>query len=185
MLDAAWQQVSERGTADVTIPQIASAAGVTRQLVYLHFGNRAGLLTAMARHRDESSGFADQAAASRRLPPTEGLEHLLRAWCAYVPEIIHVATALEACRWAPATTAARAGNRMEELRETAHRAPPARTPRSSRSRMERRERGRLGVGADPADDLAPLGLQRAGIPATTPSAPSAPFAELVADPPAA
>ena len=41
---------------------IAAAAGVSRQLVYFHYGNRAGLLTAMARHRDEASGFAQAVA---------------------------------------------------------------------------------------------------------------------------
>jgi AcrR family transcriptional regulator len=117
ILEAAWRLVRERATADVTIAQIAAAAGVTRQLVYFHFTNRAGLLTAMARHRDHDSGFADQAAASRKMPPIEGLEHLLRAWCAYVPEIISVAIALEAelATGDDGGTAWR--DRMEELRE--------------------------------------------------------------------
>ena len=96
LLEAAWKEVRKRGTADVTIAQIARAGGVARQLVYFHFTNRAGLLTAMARHRDRTSGFADEAAASRRMPPPEGLEHLLRSWCAYVPEILPVSIALEA-----------------------------------------------------------------------------------------
>jgi AcrR family transcriptional regulator len=96
ILEAAWELVLERGTVDVTVADIAAAAGVSRQLVYFHFDNRAGLLTAMARHRDESSGFVDAVAASRELPPAEGLEHLLRAWCEYLPEIVPVARALEA-----------------------------------------------------------------------------------------
>jgi AcrR family transcriptional regulator len=96
ILDAAWALVLERGTPDVTVADIAAAAGVSRQLVYFHFDNRAGLLTAMARHRDQASGFVDEVAASRVMPPAEGLEHLLRAWCAYMPEIVPVARALEA-----------------------------------------------------------------------------------------
>jgi AcrR family transcriptional regulator len=97
ILDAAWQEVSRRSTAEVTIAQVAAAAGVTRQLVYFHFANRAGLLTAMARHRDETSGFGDRVReAVRTMPPVEGLEHLLRSWCAYVPEIAPVSLALEA-----------------------------------------------------------------------------------------
>ena len=72
ILETAWQQVRERGTADVTIAQIAAAAGVSRQLVYFHFANRAGLLTAMARHRDQASGFAAEAAHSRAMAPIEG-----------------------------------------------------------------------------------------------------------------
>jgi AcrR family transcriptional regulator len=96
ILEAAWALVLERGTVDVTVADIAAAAGVSRQLVYFHFDNRAGLLTAMARHRDQASGFVDEVAASRVMPPAEGLEHLLRAWCAYMPEIVPVARALEA-----------------------------------------------------------------------------------------
>jgi AcrR family transcriptional regulator len=117
ILETAWQQVSERGTADVTIAQIAAAAGVSRQLVYFHFANRAGLLTAMARHRDQTSGFAAQAAHSRTMAPIEGLEHLLRAWCGYLPDILPVARALEAAL----VTGDEGGNawrdRMSELRE--------------------------------------------------------------------
>jgi AcrR family transcriptional regulator len=96
ILEAAWALVLERGTVDVTVGEIAAAAGVSRQLVYFHFENRAGLLTAMARHRDESSGFVDAVASTRELPPVEGLERLLRAWCAYMPTILPVARALEA-----------------------------------------------------------------------------------------
>jgi len=117
ILETAWQHVRERGTADVTIAQIAAAAGVSRQLVYFHFANRAGLLTAMARHRDHASGFDAQAARSRAMAPIEGLEDLLRAWCAYLPEILPVARALEAAL----VTGDEGGNawrdRMNELRE--------------------------------------------------------------------
>ena len=85
----------EQGPKGASVKDIAAAAGVSRQLVYFHYGNRAGLLTAMARHRDESSGFVDEVAASRAMPPAEGLEHLLRAWCDYMPTIAPVARAIE------------------------------------------------------------------------------------------
>lgn len=97
ILEAAWALLDERGMAGgVTVAEIAGAAGVSRQLVYFHFENRAGLLAAMARHHDVGSGFSERVAASRSLPPVEGLEELLRAWCRYVPEILPVARALEA-----------------------------------------------------------------------------------------
>jgi AcrR family transcriptional regulator len=96
ILETAWEQIRRRGTTDVTIAQIAAAAGVSRQLVYFHFANRAGLLTAMAHHRDEATGFVAEAARSRAMAPVEGFEHLLRSWCAYLPDILPVARALEA-----------------------------------------------------------------------------------------
>src|SRR3954466_115764 len=90
ILDAAWRRVHEHGASAISVKDIAADAGVSRQLVYFHYGNRAGLLTAMARHRDESSGFARAVAAGAPL------EELLRAWCDYLPEILPVARALEA-----------------------------------------------------------------------------------------
>ena len=91
ILEAAWALVRERGAGAVRIGEIAAAAGVSRQLVYFHFENRAGLLLAMARHRDVESGFVDRVADTRTLPPVEGLEGLLRAWYGYIPEILPVA----------------------------------------------------------------------------------------------
>ena len=114
ILEAAWALVIERESVDVTVAEIAAAAGVSRQLVYFHFDNRAGLLTAMARHRDEASGFVDAVAASRTMPPAEGLEHLLRAWCEYMPTIASVARALESSSGDDGGSAWR--QRMGELR---------------------------------------------------------------------
>ena len=50
ILDAAWQRVREHGPASISVRAIANDAGVSRQLVYFHYGNRAGLLNALA-HR--------------------------------------------------------------------------------------------------------------------------------------
>ncbi|AHY45991.1 Transcriptional regulator [Rubrobacter radiotolerans] len=97
ILEAAWELVGERGSTNgVTVAEIAAAAGVSRQLVYFHFENRAGLLAAMARHHDVASGFAERVAACGELPPAKGLEELVRAWLGYIPEILPVARALEA-----------------------------------------------------------------------------------------
>ena len=55
-------EASSPGFAWETPQDVARAAGVSRQAVYLHFGSRAGLLVAMARHHDRTSGFAERAA---------------------------------------------------------------------------------------------------------------------------
>jgi AcrR family transcriptional regulator len=96
ILDTAWTLVRERGIDAVTVAGVAAATGVSRQLLYVHFENRAGLLKAMARRHDVRSGFAARAAETRSLPPVAALEQLLRRWFAYVPEILPVARALEA-----------------------------------------------------------------------------------------
>jgi AcrR family transcriptional regulator len=95
ILETAWTLFRRRGFDQVTIADVAAAAGVSRQLVYVHFANRAGLLVAMTRHHDASSGFVERVAATRRLPPAEGLEALLRVWLGYLPAILPVARALE------------------------------------------------------------------------------------------
>jgi AcrR family transcriptional regulator len=96
ILETAWEQVRERGVEGVSVKDVAAGAGVSRQLVYFHYGSRAGLLLAMARHQDRRSGIVDRVAAARELPPVEAFEALLRAWCAYVPELLPVARGLEA-----------------------------------------------------------------------------------------
>jgi AcrR family transcriptional regulator len=117
ILDTAFELVREHGANAVTMAGIADAAGLSRQMVYVHFRSRAGLLTAMARDHDRRSGFAARVAAARDLPPAEGLERLLREWLAYVPEILPVARALEAA----AVTGEAGGdawrNRMDDLHD--------------------------------------------------------------------
>ena len=96
ILDTAWKLVGERGVEAVTVADVAAAAGVSRQLVYVHFENRAGLLVATVRRHDVRSGFAGLAAQAAELAPVAALERLLREWFAYLPEILPVARALEA-----------------------------------------------------------------------------------------
>ena len=118
ILDAAWTQVQEHGTGAVSVKAIAAAAGVSRQLVYFHFRNRAGLLTAMARHRDATRGFVARATAAQALPPAPALAALLRAWCLYLPEILPVARALEAAHITGDEGGEAWRDRMDGLRET-------------------------------------------------------------------
>jgi AcrR family transcriptional regulator len=117
ILDTAWGLVQERGIGAVTVADIAAATGVSRQLLYVHFENRAGLLVAMARRHDVRSGFAGRVAEAGSLPPVAALERLLREWFAYLPEILPVARALEAA----ATNGDEGGvawrDRMGDLRE--------------------------------------------------------------------
>jgi AcrR family transcriptional regulator len=96
ILDTAWRLVKDRGASAVSVKEVAAVAGVSRQLVYFHYHSRAGLLLAMARHQDRSSGFGHRVAATRALPPVAGFEALLREWCGYLAEILPVARALEA-----------------------------------------------------------------------------------------
>ena len=117
ILDAAWRLARDRGLAAVTVAEIAAAAGVSRQLVYVHFASRPGLLVAMARRQDERSGFRERALATRELEPVAALEALIRAWLRYVPEILVVAQELEAALLTGGEAAAAWRDRMGELRD--------------------------------------------------------------------
>ncbi|HEY7292443.1 MAG TPA: TetR family transcriptional regulator [Vicinamibacterales bacterium] len=57
ILDAALTLIGRKGDASVTMAQIAKAARVSRQAVYLHFADRAALMVALARHLDERLGL--------------------------------------------------------------------------------------------------------------------------------
>ena len=116
VLDAAWDLVRREGAEALTMAAVARASGVSRQMVYLHFENRAGLFTAMARHHDERTGFVGQVRATFDLEPAAGLEALLRAWLAYVPVILPVARALQAAALTGADGGQAWHDRMRDLR---------------------------------------------------------------------
>jgi AcrR family transcriptional regulator len=98
LLEAAWQLVVARGRVDVSIAEIAAAAGVTRQSVYLGFGNRTGLLIAMARHADEQSPDAAEMRAISRgaADDADALVGYVHAWLRHLPEIYPVGVLLGA-----------------------------------------------------------------------------------------
>ena len=115
ILETAWGLVGERGVQAVTVADIATASGVSRQLVYHHFESRAGLLVAMTRHHDAASGFRTRLVATRELAPVEAFETALRLWLGYVPEILHVARALEAALIAGDEGGAAWRDRMDDI----------------------------------------------------------------------
>jgi AcrR family transcriptional regulator len=82
--------------AALTLAEVGSRAGVSRQAVYLHFRNRASLLVEMTRRVDQTSGFVERFAAARRRPAREAFRAVLVEWYAYVPSILPVLRALEA-----------------------------------------------------------------------------------------
>ena len=57
ILDAALRLIRKQRRATVTMAQIAKAARLSRQAVYLHFADRAELMAALVRHVHESLGL--------------------------------------------------------------------------------------------------------------------------------
>ncbi len=62
LLDQAWRLVREEGTEALTLGRLAEQAGVTKPVVYDHFGSRAGLLAALYRQFDQRQAAVMEAA---------------------------------------------------------------------------------------------------------------------------
>jgi len=98
ILRATWSLIARKRRLDVSQSEIAAAAGVSRQTVYLAFGDRAGLLTAMAQNKDaETAHVAQLTAISRaaRIPRADFLRYL-GVWFDYLPLIYPVGILLDA-----------------------------------------------------------------------------------------
>ncbi len=79
----------------VRMADVAKAAGISRQALYLHFPSRAELLVAVTRHVDEVKGIDARFAASRAaVSGPERLDAFVAAWGGYIPEIHGMARAL-------------------------------------------------------------------------------------------
>ena len=68
ILEAALSLIAKRGGADVTMSEIAKAAKVSRQAVYLHFADRADLLINLIRHNDEKRGLDEEIRKIKQAP---------------------------------------------------------------------------------------------------------------------
>jgi AcrR family transcriptional regulator len=76
ILEAALTLITKRGGADVTMAQIARAARMSRQAVYLHFADRGELFVAMVRYTDERRGLEAEIQRIRDAPT--GVEAMRR-----------------------------------------------------------------------------------------------------------
>lgn len=104
------------GVAAVTLADVAKEAGFSRQTVYLNFGNRAGLLTEVARHNDLTSTHAKKLRETSQGPASvAALETFVKTWFRNLPEILDLALALDAAGNADATARAALNNRMDTL----------------------------------------------------------------------
>lgn len=98
ILDAAWALVVERG-ARLTLTDVARRAEVSRQALYLHFGDRAGLLVAVVQHMDATLDLADELAAIHAAPDGRALiEAVMWLNTRFWRQVFPVAQVLEAAQ---------------------------------------------------------------------------------------
>jgi AcrR family transcriptional regulator len=108
--------MEERRGQGVRIEDIARAARVSRQAVYMHFGTRAGLLTATARYLDETLGLSER--TNPIWSQEDGLAvftSYIEFWANYIPEVYGLAKALMNARDTDEDAAAAWKDRMDAV----------------------------------------------------------------------
>jgi len=121
ILRATWELVPELGPG-VGLADVAARAGVSRQAVYLHFGDRAGLLLALVAWADETLELGELVTRVAEAPTgVEALERMIELHAAYAPRIDAVARVLEVHQYHDPALAAAWRDRMNG-RRTVHRA---------------------------------------------------------------
>ena len=120
ILRAAWELMEERG-AEVRLVDVADRARVSRQALYLHFGDRAGLLIALVEFMDEALGLGDLVGHVFAAPTgAEMLERTMELYVRMAPRIDRVAEVLETAQYEDEGLAAAWRNRMDN-RQRVHR----------------------------------------------------------------
>ncbi len=99
ILDALWELIEVHGAEDVTVEQVAAAAGTSRRAVYLHFASRTELLLGLFHHTNERLDL------HRWVQPIQDAgtaEDALAAWARLVAgfhsQIVPVARAIDVAR---------------------------------------------------------------------------------------
>lgn len=98
MLEAARRVVAEQG-AQLKLADVASRASVSRQALYLHFGDRTGLLVALVDHMDQTLDLASSLAAVHDAPDGSSLlEAAMGLNTTFWTQVLPVAQMLEAAQ---------------------------------------------------------------------------------------
>ena len=107
ILNAAWKLLDSNPGTAARMSDIAKAAGVSRQALYLHFPNQ-----------DEVFGVQDMLSASRAATSGEDrLAAFVTAWGNYIPKIFGVAKTLMVMSETDADAAGAWHERMADMRE--------------------------------------------------------------------
>lgn len=118
ILQATAKLLEERRGLDVRMRDIADAAKLSRQALYLHFGSRTDLMVATTRYLDEVYGLEER--LQRYNAATAGIDILdafVEFWGGYIPKIYSLATTLLAARETDEAAAAAWNDRMDAVRD--------------------------------------------------------------------
>ena len=125
LLRAAWDLAVEQGPG-LRLADVATRAGVSRQAVYLHFDDRAGLLLALLAWADQAFNLGDLLARVSQAPTgVQALERMVEVNAAYWPRVDAITRVLEAHQYQDPAVSAALRDRLD-FRRAAHRAVIAR-----------------------------------------------------------
>lgn len=97
ILKSTWALLEDGSGSAVRMSDIAKAAKISRQALYLHFPNRAELLVATTHYLDEIYDVEAKLVASRTAKAgADRLNAWIEVWGNYIPKIYGIATALMA-----------------------------------------------------------------------------------------
>ncbi len=118
ILDATVKSLVESGGRGAKMGEVAKAAGISRQAVYLHFASRSELLIAAFRHLGDTLDVKSRLAPSRAAKTgVERIERYIEFWGDYLPEIYGLAKALLIAQDTDAAAAAAWKDRMVAMRD--------------------------------------------------------------------
>jgi len=118
ILEATWQLLEQHRGQGVNMSDIAKAAGISRQAVYLHFASRTELMIATMNYVDEVKGLDERLNLFNSAKTgTELLDACVDVWGNYIPEIYGLAKAMLMTRDTDEAMAAAWNNSMNCLRE--------------------------------------------------------------------
>ncbi len=117
ILDATWELVEKSGSA-IKIAEIAAQAGVSRQAVYLHFGDRSGLLVAVVDHIDKNLGSVNLREHVFGAPSgVEALQRWVETMSWYTAKIDRVTEVMESRQYEDSDLATAWRNRMNRRQD--------------------------------------------------------------------
>lgn len=121
ILQKTWQLMEKFNGQGVRIEDVARAARISRQAVYLYFKNRTQLLVATARYVDQVNGLNERLQQLNQFSQAQGgvdsLRKFVTFWGNYIPQIYGLARALRAQRETDRAAALAWDDRMQALRE--------------------------------------------------------------------
>lgn len=113
ILDVTWELVAEQGSA-LKLTDVAKRASVSRQAIYLHFGDRTGLLVALVEHMDQTLDLGAALSAVQLAPDGAAmLEATMALNTSFWRQVLPVAQVLEAAQYTDDALGAAWRDRME------------------------------------------------------------------------